>query len=139
MQVDMKRFSQILETVSYELNGFAILKPGFLDKEQQFVDMLKNARWQLIQTKELKLTPQQAEELYSVHANEPFYKDLCKYMCSDYCYCVKCHKQTSTPIEDMKKLKDKIRDAWSKDEMRNAMHSSDSLANVKRESDIVFN
>ena len=38
----------------------------------------------------------------------------------------------------MKKLKDKARDAWGKSEMKNAMHSSDSLKNVERESKIVF-
>ena len=38
----------------------------------------------------------------------------------------------------MKKLKNKARDAWGKSEMKNAMHSSDSLENVKRESKVVF-
>ena len=39
----------------------------------------------------------------------------------------------------MKTLKDKVRKAWGKDEMKNAMHSSDSLENVKREKNLVFN
>ena len=34
--------------------------------------------------------------------------------------------------------KDQIRNKWSKDDMKNAMHSSDSLQNVKRESKIIF-
>ena len=38
----------------------------------------------------------------------------------------------------MDKLKDKVRDMWGKSEMRNAMHSSDSLKNVKRETKIIF-
>ena len=38
----------------------------------------------------------------------------------------------------MDKLKDQIRNKWSKDDMKNVMHSSDSLQNVKRESKIIF-
>ena len=38
---------------------------------------------------------------------------------------------------DMKKLKDKVRKNWGKDEMKNGMHSSDSLENVNRESKII--
>jgi nucleoside diphosphate kinase len=40
---------------------------------------------------------------------------------------------------DILKLKDNIRKTYGKDEMRNAIHSSDSKANVKRESNIYFN
>jgi nucleoside diphosphate kinase len=32
-----------------------------------------------------------------------------------------------------------MRDNWGKDDMENAMHSSDSLENVSRESDICIN
>ena len=38
----------------------------------------------------------------------------------------------------MDKLKDKVRDAWGKDDMKNGMHSSDSLENVKREYKLIF-
>ena len=49
-----------------------------------------------------------------------------------------CHKDCADPIKEMKKLKHKARDAWGKSEMKNAMHSSDNLENVKRESKVVF-
>ena len=65
-----------------------------------------------------------------------FYKDLCDYMSSGECLCCSCHKDCEDPIEDMKKLKDKVRENWGKDEMKNGMHSSDSLENVNRESKI---
>ena len=77
---------------------------------------------------------------YSRHAAfARYYKDLCKYITSDKCLCALCHKDCDDPIEDMKTLKDKVRKAWGKDEMKNAMHSSDSLENVKREKNLVFN
>lgn len=134
----MKTLIQFIKEQSAELNAFVILKPEFLKYEQQWLDMLTNNDWQIIQKKKLKLTHEQAEELYKMHKDKDFYKDLCDYMSSDDCICCACHKDCKDPIEEMKKLKDKARDAWGKSEMKNAMHSSDSLKNVERESKIVF-
>ena len=134
----MKTFTQLINESNDELNAFVILKPEFLKHEQQWIDMLKNDGWQIIQKKKLKLTHDQAEELYKMHKGKDFYKDLCNYMSSDDCICCTCHKDCGDPIKEMKKLKDKARDAWGKSEMKNAMHSSDSLENVERESKVVF-
>ena len=134
----MKRFSQYILEDHSELNAFVILKPEFLKYEQQWLDMLTNNGWQIVQKKKCKLTHEQAEELYKMHKDKDFYKDLCNYMSSDECICCSCHKDIEDPIKNMKKLKDKARDAWGKSEMKNAMHSSDSLSNVKREANIVF-
>ena len=134
----MKTFTQFIKEQNAELNAFVILKPEFLKYEQQWLDMLKNNDWQIIQKKKLKLTHEQAEELYEMHKDKDFYKDLCNYMSSDDCICCTCHKDCGDPIKEMKKLKDKARDAWGKSEMKNVMHSSDSLENVERESKVVF-
>ena len=134
----MKTFTQFMLEQNSELNAFVILKPEFLKYEQQWLDLLKNDDWQIVQKKKLKLTHEQAEELYKMHKDKDFYKDLCNYMSSDDCICCTCHKNCEDPIKSMKKLKDKARNTWGKSEMKNAMHSSDSLENVKRESNIVF-
>ena len=124
---------------SLEINGFCILKPEFLEYEEQWLDLLKNKGWQIVQKTKCKLTNEQAHELYKPHENKDFYEDLCKYMISDYCICCSCHKKCDDPIKEMSKLKDVVRDKWGKTEMKNAMHSSDSLENVNREIKIVFN
>ena len=135
----MKSLTQfILESKNLELNGFCILKPEFLDHEEDFLALLKNNDWNIVQKKKLLLTKEQSENLYSPHKDKDFYKDLCKYMSSGECLCCSCHKDCEDPIEDMKKLKDKVRKNWGKDEMKNGMHSSDSLENVNRESKIIF-
>ena len=134
----MKTLIQFIKEQNAELNAFVILKPEFLKYEQQWLDMLKNNDWQIIQKKKLKLTHAQAEELYKMHKDKDFYKDLCNYMSSDDCICCTCHKDCADPSKEMKKLKHKARDAWGKSEMKNAMHSSDSLENVKRESKVMF-
>ena len=55
-------------------------------------------------------------------------------MSSGDCICCSCSKKCDDPIKDMNKIKDKVRKQWGKDDMKNAMHSSDSLKNVDIES-----
>lgn len=119
-------------------NSFVILKPEFLSHKNEWIEMLQNNEWDILDQKQLTLSKDQSAELYCMHKGKDFYDDLCKYMSSGECLCCKCYKECSNPIEEMDKLKDQIRNKWGKDDMKNAMHSSDSLQNVKRESKIIF-
>ena len=134
----MKKLSTIIEAIS-QVNGFVILKPEFMDHEDEFLTLLKNSGWRTIQKKKGVLTQEQAEALYKPHKGKEFYNDLVKYMCSGECLACSCQKDCDDPIKDMSALKDKVRQKWGKDEMKNAMHSSDSEENVSREAAIVFN
>lgn len=137
----MRSFSKtflIKEEENKLLNGFVILKPEFMDHEEDFLTLLKNNDWKIIQKVKKTLTNDEAKELYKMHKDKEFYNDLCKYMSSGECLCCLCHKDCKDPIDDMNKLKDKVRKTWGKDEMKNGMHSSDSLENVNRESKLIF-
>lgn len=135
----MKTLQQFIKEKQMEPNGFAILKPGFGDYYDNWIDKLRNHYgWEILQLKKMKLSREKAAELYKVHKDKDFYNDLCDYMSSDWCWCCSCHKDCDDPIENMSKLKDYVRDEWGKSEMKNAMHSSDSLSNVKRETKICF-
>lgn len=129
----------IKESKDDYLNSFVILKPDFLDHTNEWLKILQDNEWDILDKQTLKLSHKQAEELYSMHKGKDFYNDLCDYMCSDECCCCKCYKECNDPIEEMDKIKEQIRKKWGKDEMRNAMHSSDSLQNAAREAKIVFN
>ena len=117
----------------------AIVGKGYFTAEEQFLDILKNRGWQIVRKTKCLLTNDQAHDLYKPHKDKDFYEDLCKYMISGECICCSCHKNCEEPIKEMDKLKDLVRNKWGEDEMRNAMHSSDSLENVNREIKIVFN
>lgn len=134
----MKSLKQYILEYSLEVNGFCILKPGFLDHEDDWCNLLKNNGWQIVQKKNIKLDKELASELYGCHKDKDFYDDLIEYMCSENCICCQCHKDCEDPIGDMKLLKDKCRKSWGEDEMRNAMHSSDSIENVNREIKLIF-
>ena len=128
----------ICEAMHKKFNGFAILKPEFLDIQDDFEDMLEYNGWKISDLTKIKMSLDDAKNLYKSHEKEDFYDDLCKYMSSDKCIAYELYKDCEDPIKDLKKLKDKVRDKWGKDDMKNCMHSSDSKENVEREADICF-
>lgn len=130
--------NKVVGNPSDKVNGFAILKPEFLDYESDFESLLTTDGWKIVKKKKQKLSQDQAHELYAIHHGKSFYNTLCQYMTSSECACYSCYKKCDDPIKDMKDLKDKVRKQWGKDEMKNAMHSSDSLENVKKESRLLL-
>ena len=136
----MKSLNEFIEVfeVSSEINGFCVLKPEFLDHTEDFLKMLDNKGWNVVQKQQKKINLDTAKELYKCHKDKDFYNDLCNYMSSgDALYCM-CHKDCEDPIKDMQTIKDIVRKNWGESEMKNAMHSSDSLENVNRESKLIF-
>lgn len=137
----MKRLlDYIIESEEKEkkFNGFAILKPEFLDNRKDFEQLLKDNDWSIVKKEKTKLSNSDAKNLYDCHKDEDYFTDLCNYMSSDDCYIYKLYKDCDDPIKDLKKVKDEARDKWGKDEMKNCMHSSDSKENVEREAKICF-
>lgn len=115
-------------------NAFCLLKPGFVDDyEDDFCNILGEYGWNILDKKRVRLTPDDASKLYINMSDKPFYGDLCDYMSSGDCICCSCYKNSSDPIKEMECLKEIVRDMWGEDDMRNAMHSSDSPENVARE------
>lgn len=114
---------------------FLIIKPEFLQFKNEILEILKENK--IIPIRELRktLSMSEAKKLYKPHNKEDFYEDLCKYMSSgDSIGFVLCNYGGA----DLLKIKDSIRKKFGVDEMRNAVHSSDSGLNVSRESKIYF-
>ena len=134
----MKSFVEFLSENmnATEPNAFIILKPEFLTYDQEWKNLIKDRGWNFINSEKITLTPEQAKDVYEPHKDKDFYDDLCNYMTSGECICCTCHKDCKDPIDDMKTIKDEVRDKWGINDMKNVMHSSDSLENVKRESEI---
>lgn len=134
----MKSLIQYIKEALDEVNGFCILKPEFLEHEFEFDELLKNNNWQIVQKTKKTLSLPEAQELYISKAKEDYYEDLCIYMASDECIAYMLYKDCEDPIKDLEKLKDKVRKTWGKDDMKNAMHSSDSKENVEREYKLIL-
>ena len=114
---------------------FIIIKPGFLDYSTRILDELlvkgfvvRNRACQL-------LTYKTAKKIYRMHKDEPFYEDLCRYMSSGVSMGV---TLLNTKGLDFNVIKEEIRKKYGVDEMRNAIHSSDNVRNMKRESKLYF-
>lgn len=121
---------------------FVILKPEFTDKDRDFEELLNNHGWKVIQKKKQTLSKEKAEKLYAMHRHKPFYDALINYMSSGPCVCYSVFTDDKTkkdPVKDMSRIKDEVRKVWGKDDMKNAMHSSDSPENVIRETNICMN
>lgn len=136
----MKSFTNKIEENNAEKrkpNGFCLLKPGCAEEHaDDFCRLLEHYGWDIIDKQKRKLSRQDAADLYISLANEPFYNDLCDYMSSGDCFCCACRTAAADPIEEMASFKKIVREMWGEDDMRNAMHSSDSIENVARESAI---
>ena len=114
---------------------FIIIKPGFLKYSTRILDELL-AKGFVVRNRSIqKLTLETAREIYIPHKDESFYDDLCQYMSSDYSMGV---TLLNTKGLDLVAIKDEIRKRYGVDEMRNAIHSSDSVENMKRESKLYF-
>lgn len=122
-------------TESQNKREFMIIKPEFLQYRNEIIDFLKQHNIIPIQELRKTLTLSEAKKLYKPHSKEDFYENLCEYMSSgDSIGFILCNFGNNNLLE----LKDEIRDKYGVDEMRNAIHSSDSGLNVHRESKIYF-
>ena len=120
--------------------AFVIIKPGFLKYRDEIYDYIKNDGFEMFDhTNEINLTKHQAETLYEMHKDKDFYKDLVEYMQDTTEASIWGYEEKDDPIKKMKTIKDHFRDKYGIDDMKNVLHSSDSIENVKRESKIIFN
>lgn len=130
--------------------AFIVIKPEFLKYRKEILDLFKVNGYVVIASSFKWLTLDEARELYLPHKDESFYDDLCNYMASgvsegilltcgyDYDLKHELHLSQETMIKEVASLKDKIRERYSVSEMKNTLHSSDSVDNVARESAIYF-
>lgn len=126
---------------------FVIIKPGFETLSQAIIEEFTtespaHTAWQLSKVRTKMLLPQEARELYKIHKKEEWYEDLWKYMSSGKTtglLFVKPEEKMSKKIfKEVDEIKDYIRDKYGESEMRNVIHSSDSLEHMKWESSIYF-
>lgn len=141
----LQQFIQEYLSTPKDCKAFIIIKPGFLDyKDEIFKYCADKGFIMHDHTNPMRLTDKQIKYLYGCHSKEDWYDDLCKYMASgdiiaaEYVFDYDKYPDTNT-ISLMKDIKHHFRDKYGKDDMRNCMHSSDSLDNVQREGKIIFN
>lgn len=121
---------------------FCIIKPGFLNHEQEICSSLQDKGWTINKKKRLTLTAAQSASLYHSHKDKPFYDNLCKYMSSGPCICMSVQNTTckshNSEISSLCKCKEQFRQQWGKDDMKNVFHCSDSPEASEQEMNVIF-
>lgn len=141
---DLKDFIIEQLTNPEDIKAFTIIKPGFTQYQDEIYDYITNKGFIINEkTDPIRLSNKQITDLYGCHSKEEWYGDLCKYMGSgDVCAANWKFNYDKNPgvntISLMKDIKHHFRDKYGKDDMRNCMHSSDSLEHVQKEGKIFF-
>ena len=122
---------------------FIVVKPGFSKLSQTIIDRFEESGFSLYKTRTKLLSEREAKQLYYVHKDEDFYEQLCKYMSSDISigmlFTYPGTWKQDRAFKKTDKIKDEIRAKYSESDMRNVMHSSDNIENMRMESAKYFN
>lgn len=127
---------------------FTMLKPDAIENGHmgKVLDMIINAGFSIKAMKYTKLSTEQAQKFYEVHAERPFYGELVEYMTSGTIVAAILEKENA--VADFRTLigatdpaeaaEGTIRKAYAENKGRNAVHGSDSDENAQIESDFHF-
>tara|TARA_B100000029_G_C17273921_1_gene850873 strand:- start:135 stop:557 length:423 start_codon:yes stop_codon:yes gene_type:complete len=63
---------------------FSIIKPDAVERNKigEITTMLEAAGLRIVASKRIRLDQEKAAAFYSIHADKPFFKSLCDFMCS---------------------------------------------------------
>ena len=127
----------------------SIIKPDAVERELEtkikkiFLDNKLN----IVDSKKIQISKEEAEEFYKVHQTKPFYEKLCSYLSSGPIIVIILDGENAIQknrdlmgATDPKKAKDgTIRKLYGISIDKNSVHGSDSPENAKTEIDFFFN
>ena len=127
----------------------SIIKPDAVERELEtkikkiFLDNKLN----IVDSKKIQISKEEAEKFYKVHQTKPFYEKLCSYLSSGPIIVIILDGENAIQknrdlmgATDPKKAKDgTIRKLYGISIDKNSVHGSDSLENAKAEIDFFFN
>ena len=127
---------------------FTMIKPDAVQDGNagSIIKMIEEAGFRIVALKKTHLTPERAGQFYAVHAERPFYNDLCKYMSSGAIIPMILEKENA--VADFRTLigatnpanadEGTIRKLFAKSIEANAIHGSDSDENAEIEGNFFF-
>ena len=126
----------------------SIIKPDAVERELEtkikkiFLDNKLN----IVDSKKIQITKEEAEDFYRVHQTKPFYEKLCSYLSSGPIIAIILYGENAIQknrdlmgVTDPKKAKDgTIRKLYGISIDKNSVHGSDSVESAKAEIDFFF-
>lgn len=125
---------------------FFIIKPDGLKYLDKIITLFVANKLDILEIRRVKATMEQLNKHYAHITDKPFYKDVVKYMTSDFIYVGILEKENA--VEDLRKLmgstkpeeadKGTIRNLYGFTDKEtgnifNVIHGSDSIENAKKE------
>jgi nucleoside-diphosphate kinase len=127
----------------------SIIKPDAVERELEIKikEIFLNNNLNIIDSKKIQISKEEAEEFYKVHQTKPFYEKLCSYLSSGPIIAIILDGENAIQknrdlmgATDPKKAKDgTIRKLYGISIDKNSVHGSDSCENAKAEIDFFFN
>ena len=127
----------------------SFIKPDAVERdlEIKIKNFFLDNKLNIIDSKKIQISKEEAEEFYKVHQTKPFYEKLCSYLSSGPIIAIILYGENAIQknrdlmgATDPKKAKDgTIRKLYGISIDKNSVHGSDSLKNAKTEIDFFFN
>ena len=126
----------------------SIIKPDAVERnlENKIKEFIEKKNLQIIKSKKVKISKEEASEFYKVHQTKPFYNDLCAYLSSGPIVAMILEKENGVldnrelmGATNPKDAKDgTIRKKFGISIDKNSVHGSDSVDNAKKEIEFFF-
>ena len=126
----------------------SIMKPDSVERdlESNIKGIFLKNNLNIIHSKKIKITKEEAEQFYKVHQSKPFYNDLCAYLSSGPIIvmilegenAVAKNRELMGTTDPKKASKGTIRNLYGISIDKNSIHGSDSNENAKNEINFFF-
>ena len=127
----------------------SIIKPDAVEREldTKIKKIFLKNKLNIVDSKKIQISKEEAEEFYKVHQTKPFYEKLCSYLSSGPIIVIILDGENAIQknrdlmgATDPKKAKDgTIRKLYGISIEKNSVHGSDNSENAKAEIDFFFN
>ncbi len=127
----------------------SIIKPDAVERELEtkIKKIFLDSKLNIVESKKIQITKEEAEDFYRVHQTKPFYEKLCSYLSSGPIIVMILDGENAIQknrdlmgATDPQKAKDAtIRKLYGISIDKNSVHGSDSPENAKKEIDFFFN
>ena len=127
----------------------SIIKPDAVERnlESEIKNFFLTNNVNIVNSKKIQITKEEAETFYKVHQSKPFYNDLCSYLSSGPIVVmilegegvIKKNRELMGATDPKKAEKGTIRSLYGVSIDKNSVHGSDSEENAKIEIDFFFN
>ena len=127
----------------------SIIKPDAVERNliEEIKSIFKKNNLEIVDSKKIHITKDEAAEFYKEHQSKPFYNDLCTYLASGPIVvmilsgenAVSFNRKLMGSTDPKKAENNTIRKLYGLSIDKNSVHGSDSLENAKKEINFFFN